>query len=144
MGKLTLLTEKHLQQIEDGTVDWKRISRNQTLSEAFIREFADKVHWPSISIYQKLSEDFIREFADKVEWVYICTDQNLSEDFIREFADRVNWWGISHSGAPLSEEFIREFIDKLDWERIRYRYKSRKYKSLSKAFTIELQLKGII
>ena len=62
------MTEQEIrQQIENGTVNWYNISRNQTLSENFIREFADKVNWYSISKYQILSESFIREFADRLD-----------------------------------------------------------------------------
>ena len=47
--------------------NWQNISKHQTLSEDFIREFKDKVNWYWISRYQTLSEDFIREFKDKLD-----------------------------------------------------------------------------
>ena len=50
---------------------WRLISKHQSLSEDFIREFKDRVDWMSISSYQHLSEDFIREFKDRVDWYSI-------------------------------------------------------------------------
>ena len=97
------------------------ISRQQKLSEDFIREFSDKVDWCNISEYQKLSENFIREFADKLNWGNISAYQQLSEDFIREFADKVNWEIIS-AHQKLSETFINEFKDKLDISLIEYNW----------------------
>ncbi|GIX80294.1 uncharacterized protein CDAR_394051 [Caerostris darwini] len=86
----------------------------QTLSEAFIREFQDKVAWVNIPGNQKLSVDFIREFQDKVDWKEISEYQELSEDFIREFQDKVDWGNISGKRyQKLSEDFIREFQDKV-------------------------------
>jgi hypothetical protein len=94
--------------------DWNYISRYQTLSEDFIREFQDKIDWYYISCYQKLSEDFIREFQNKVDWDNISYYQKLSEDFIREFQNKVDWKSISLK-QTLSEDFIREFKNKVDW-----------------------------
>ena len=44
------------------------VSKNQRLSENFIREFQNNVEWNKISRYQDLSEDFIRELKDKLNW----------------------------------------------------------------------------
>ena len=93
---------------EINQVDWDWISKYQTFSEDFIREFHNEVDWYRISIYQKLSEEFIREFQNKVDWNYISQCQKLSEEFIREFQNKVYWDNISQC-QKLSEEFIREF-----------------------------------
>ena len=47
-------------------IDWEYVSKNQKLSEEFIRENQDKVSWFEISAHQNLTEDFIRENQDKV------------------------------------------------------------------------------
>ena len=79
------LTEDQIRkQIEDGSVDWHRISKYQSLSETLMREYADKLDWYWISIHQKLSESFLREFADKLDWRYIVKHQSLSDSFIIE------------------------------------------------------------
>ena len=107
------LTKNSKQEFKD-KVNWKSISRCQTLSEDFIREFKDEVDWDWISINQILSEDFIREFKDKVWWHFISINQVLSEDFIREFKDKV-WWHFISTNQVLSEDFIRKFKDEVDW-----------------------------
>jgi hypothetical protein len=95
-------------------IDWNYISRYQTLSEDFIREFQDKIDWYYISCYQKLSEDFIREFKNKVNWNMISFYQKLSEDFIREFQDKLNWEYIRYNEElQVSDKFCEEFDQKL-------------------------------
>ena len=97
---------------------WYLISRDQILSEDFIREFQNEVNWIIISKQQKLSEEFIREFKDIVDWYLISEHQNLSEDFIREFQNKINWNSIVEI-QKLSEDFIWEFQNKLKsyWRR---------------------------
>jgi hypothetical protein len=70
-------------------VDWKCISKDQKLSEDFIREFQHKVDWKYISRWQTLSEKFIREFQHKVDWKYLPKYQKLSKKFIREFQRKI-------------------------------------------------------
>ena len=88
--------------------DWYCISRDQTLSEDFIREFKHIVYWSCISTNQTLTEDFIREFKNEVNWICISIHQLLTEDFIREFKHKVHWYWIAFH-QTLSENFIREF-----------------------------------
>ena len=71
--------------------DWSLLCKNETLSEDFIREFADRVDWAYISYYQTLSEDFIREFADRVNWNGISRCQTLSDEFRKEFKDKLSF-----------------------------------------------------
>ena len=118
--------------VVENKVDWNGISRDQRLSEPFIREFQDKVNWFGISWHQRLSEPFIREFKDKVNWRIISRDQRLSEDFIREYQDQVHWQGISEY-QRLSEPFIREYQDHVDWEYISW------YQRLSEPFIREFK-----
>ena len=98
----------------EASIDWREVSKNQKLSESFIREFKERLDWIRISRYQKLSEDFIREFQDSVYWMWISFYQKLSEDFIREFKDSVDWEVVSEE-QKLSESFIREFKEYVDW-----------------------------
>jgi hypothetical protein len=80
------------------------ISYAQNLSEAFIRQFVDRVNWKLISEKQNLSEAFIREFADKVNWEEISKEQTLSKSFIQEFRNHLNMcknlkWCIDNANA---------------------------------------------
>ena len=47
-----------------------------------INEFQDKVHWWNISKNQTLSEDFIREFQDKVHWYWLSRNQKHLKDIL--------------------------------------------------------------
>jgi len=111
---------------------WDSCSRQQILSEGFIRKFQDFVNWSFISEYQKLSEDFIREFKDRVDWYFISFSQKLSESFIHEFQNKVDWDLIS-AYQKLSEDFISDFRDKVCWEYIS------KYQKLSEDFIREFK-----
>ena len=66
--------------------NWSQISRDGTLTEKFIREFADQVDWIEISRYQKLSAKFIQEFANRVNWTVISKYQN---EFVYAFIKMV-------------------------------------------------------
>jgi len=125
-------------------VNWTAISMYQTLSDDFIREFANDVYWKIISDNALESEDYelideiinkkgINSFSsiiateeilryllskglstDQVDWFDISQYRKQSEDFIREFKDYVNWQSISYY-QKLSEDFIRDFEDNVDW-----------------------------
>lgn len=66
---------------------WYNISRFQTLSEEFMREYSDKINWTEISARQRLSEEFIREFEDRFYWDDIFRHQNISVGFALEFQE---------------------------------------------------------
>lgn len=70
-----------------------------------MREFEDYIDWECISKQQNLSEDFIREFRDRVDWKSISRYQALSENFIREFEDKIDWSIVSDVYQTLSEKF---------------------------------------
>lgn len=56
-------------------VDWEYISKNNKLSESFMREFQDEVEWCQISKYQKLSKGFMKEFKDMIDWdIFLCRE----------------------------------------------------------------------
>ncbi len=64
-------------------VYWHSISQSY-LSEAFIKDFQDKVCWDCICFNQKLSKKFIKEFQNKVIWRNIpsyYTDIDLSKSW---------------------------------------------------------------
>lgn len=63
------------------------------VSEDFIREYENKLDpssWIGISRNQCLSEEFIREFQDKVYWKFIREKQKLSDEFLDEFNHKEN------------------------------------------------------
>ena len=55
------------------------VSSSGSLSEEFMREFADKLDWSVISMHQKLSESFLREIRYKIDWRYYCRTNFISE-----------------------------------------------------------------
>jgi len=115
-------------------LNWKYISQYQVLSEDFIREFKDYVNWNLILRYQKLSEDFICKLQHKLNWDYISMSIKLSEDFIRKFKNELNWVFVSKY-QKLSEDLIREFKNYVDWEYVSI------YQKLSENFIKEFKNK---
>ncbi len=98
--------------------DWCMISRYDSLSEAFMRFFEDKVSWRDIFASQRLSEDFIREFKNRVNWKEIFKFQKLSEAFSDEAAF-ISFDPLTYTTIPvyseLIEEFKEEIKDKMEW-----------------------------
>lgn len=73
-----------------GNIDWEYISvYYNSLSEAFIEKFAERLNWIGISRYQKLSEPFIERNAERLDWEDISGFQSLSEPFIKKHANRL-------------------------------------------------------
>ena len=98
-------------------LDWECISYCQPLSEEFIERNQDVINWDNVSKHQILSEPFIEKYKDSVNWTYISIYQKLSEEFIEKFQDKVDWGYIS-TYQKLSEEFIEKYKDKVDWDYI--------------------------
>jgi hypothetical protein len=68
-------------------------------SEEEIRKTANQLSengWDYISKNQTLSEDFIREFQDKVYWIYIRLNENLkvSYKFCEEFDKKLGYYNV--------------------------------------------------
>lgn len=81
-------------------LNWRRICREDDISEDFIREFQDYIDWSAISYYgADLSNDFIIEFKNKLDINLIAKDKicNLDEDneeqcrtFLKLFLDDID------------------------------------------------------
>lgn len=56
--------------------------KSKTISSTTI---LDRMDWAGISKNQKLSEDFIRKFSELLSWKEIRASQSLSKEFIEEF-----------------------------------------------------------
>ena len=87
------------------------ISKNQTLSENFIRDFQNEVIWIRICANQKLSNEFIREMHDKVHWLSLCDKQDLPDDMLMEFQHHIRWEEFFHYRAA-SYPILKKFIAK--------------------------------
>ena len=94
--------------------------KHYTLSETFMREYADMLDWGVIFYYRKLQPSLIEEFSHKADdkcWKFISEKQTLPEPFIRKYHDKLDWKIISNR-QKLSESIIAEFQDKVDWRLI--------------------------
>jgi hypothetical protein len=76
-------------------VDWNRISRNQKLSERFIKEFADRMDWTLISMYQTLSENFIRDFGSLLNPYGLVENPNISDEIKKQLGTIFPWYSPS-------------------------------------------------
>ena len=76
------MSESFIRKYHD-KVNWKYISKCQSLSEEFIAEFKDSVNWDCISEWQVLSESFILEFKDRLDFILICKCQNIPIDTLK-------------------------------------------------------------
>ncbi|MGD1841932.1 MAG: hypothetical protein ACFB0B_13715 [Thermonemataceae bacterium] len=107
--------------------------------------FSSKAHWYWLILfqnqYERLSEAFIKDFQEKIDWEDAKTYDNGSAGFVRKFAPYVNWQlilGKDKSGNPIQydEPFLRDFQDKFSksmWKQIS------KEQQLSEAFIEDFQ-----
>jgi hypothetical protein len=58
------------------------------VSEAFLRDFKDRIDWRTVSMRQKISLEFVREFAHLIDWRYLSYNSHLTGDIIAEFRDK--------------------------------------------------------
>ena len=98
---------------DNDEISWIILSKNYTLSEAFIDKFQNKLDWDWLSYSQPLSEEFIESHLDKIKWTLISCHQKLSEKFIEKHINDVNLSLISKH-QKLSEDFIAKFRKKLN------------------------------
>lgn len=95
-------------------MNWKEISSQKGLTEAFIVENEERVYWDCISLNDTpYSEDFMRTYKEKLHWRSVSKLQVLSEDFIREMKHVVEWTEIAKSQV-ISYEFILEHFHFLE------------------------------
>ena len=69
--------------LDVGADEWYYVSRDEKLSEDFIREFQDKVDWKFISWYQKLSKEFIKEFISRLDIKYLAEQKVIEYKVIK-------------------------------------------------------------
>jgi len=69
--------------------DWLLISRIQSVNNALLRDYINKLDWFCISAYQQLDEATIRRYIDLVSFKQIERYQNLSDEFKLEFRDKL-------------------------------------------------------
>lgn len=117
----TDLTEKqirkYIKKFGDDDDFWNVIAAYQTLSESFIREFANKICWQNVTTCQDISEEFMDEFKDKIDWNALCRWRRLNNTFMDKHADKIDWFRIV-SHQRLEEWFIEKHIDKLNFEKV--------------------------
>lgn len=105
------LPEKFLEEYDSklGPDGWYEISKNQILSEPFIRKYCEQVDWRRISRYQQLSEHFIEEMSEFVYWPEISRYQRLTESFILRHLQDVSCEDII-CGQTLSLDFYSKLL----------------------------------
>jgi len=112
--------------------DWNKASYEETLNDAFMREYHNDINWDFICQHQVLTESFLTDYSANLNWDYVCIYQKLTETFIRNNSSSVNWdhvnWDHVSRYQSLSESFITEFEDDVNWNNIS------RYQSLSESF----------
>lgn len=127
-------------------INWISISRDEDISEDFIRRHVDNICWTLLK--KEFSEEFIEEFIDKlyiegivkkqklsenfwkkhlynnyVKLSYVFKYQNLSEEFVEyiisapESQNRIQeLWNIISAYMRLSVSFFKKYQDLINWE----------------------------
>jgi len=96
-------------------IDWNYVSFCITLSESFIREFADKINWVRVPYMgYVLSDSFIREFAHKFDWDILVKNHKLSGSIINEFTNKFHWQYLLN--AAISKSLFNKLVNNADWK----------------------------
>ena len=85
------------------------------------QELSKLSNWKKICKEEKLSETFIGWCTYLVDWNHVSSCQKLSEEFIEKYHNKVNWTGISYNKKiELSSKFMQKHIRKLDIAGLRF------------------------
>lgn len=92
-------------------MDWEKISKEEGLTESFMKEHAHVLNWNHISGWIPFSkEEFIEEMKEYIDWFVFSYHRNLSEEFMEKYQDRLVWYFISFCQQHLSYDFIKRNI----------------------------------
>lgn len=86
--------EEQLRKIEPYVKDFTLFIRPQSnVSEAFLREFHEKIKFSSVSgnIFEKVSISFLEDFQDHLDWNDITYSLVFTEEIFDKFGHRINW-----------------------------------------------------
>lgn len=104
-------------------VNWNHISKQESLSDAFIIEHHTRLNWTIINNTHTLSEQIITIFPQLVNWTNISARGNLTEAFIMQNAVNLNWHQIKLS-QRVTLAIVNTFVKQINW------YELSKYKQL--------------
>ena len=102
-------------------LNWKRVSKNQNLTEIFIRRYISKLDCKLLSQHMniELLEQIASIHTNRLEWKNVSKNQNLTEIFIRKYSAFLDWKIITQfQFTKLSHACIEKYDYKLDWEYI--------------------------
>lgn len=119
-----------------------KLSKNQKLSESFIRKFRKVLHLYYVYIYQKnisdefredfvlanmnwdyvpyhiLDDDFIIKFKDKLDLLTLCRYNKVSANVIEKCKSIFSWkhWKYISGNTSISETILMNNQDKIHWD----------------------------
>ena len=101
------------------TVECKKISLFQNLSEEFIDKYKDDLDWSFVLQKSQLSSDFLEKHLEYIDWNQIHKQKHLSEHFIEKYciynSNNISAAIISALiSFKLSETFIVKLLKDLD------------------------------
>lgn len=97
-------------------MNWDEISKQENLSEDFMRENANHLNWELISKNQILSVDFIKEMDDFVKWACILRFQkNVNELIETKYLDDVGWFSHISYNPYVNKEKLLQYATYFDW-----------------------------
>lgn len=117
------------------TIECKKISLFQNLSEEFIDKYKDDLDWSFVLQKSQLSSDFLEKHLEYIDWNQIHKQKHLSEYFIESYY--IPKKGIKSTLVyfKLSESFIRKLLTTVDVLKIRdFMWLVIKYQKVSEEF----------
>lgn len=92
------------------TVECKKISLFQNLSEEFIDKYKDDLDWTFVLQRTQLSSEFLEKHLEYIDWNHIYNQKHLSEKFIEKYYFEHKSFESALITFKLSETFIEKHL----------------------------------
>ena len=90
------------------------ITRNESVNQAYILQFKDKIGWDNISKARvRFGQEFIERWKNSLDWHWISNNQHMTEQFIEQHINEDLDWKYIAQNFNLSQEFKQKHKDRL-------------------------------
>ena len=97
------------------TINWDYISKNDKLSTSFIKFFKEYINFDNLSKNKNLKIKHINKFKDNLNWDILSVNYKFKIDELKQFKEYVNWQYIFFYQNYTKQDIKDNFSDKMWW-----------------------------
>lgn len=96
-------------------LDWKKLSKNSSVSEQFFEKYIEHVHWDELLSNTNITEQFYEKHIKDERWYRFLKNNKVSEQFIEKYFKYIDkdWF---YCNYKISDKFIEKYEDDIDWD----------------------------